>query len=537
MATCNATHQGRGIEELEANRRSKELPVVLASELDQENRDLARQGIQPVLKREFNQFSTISFAASVSACFATVCTTFRFPLRAGGAAAAIYCWWGGGLMALTLAFSVAELTSAYTTSGGIYHAASKLAPRKWAAFAAWVVGWLNLFGQICGVASVEYGAAEILLATVSALNHTYRPAPQHTVAVMVAGTILTGIINSMNTKWLSKTTASYVVFHGITIVICCTTLLYMCKDKHSVTYVATHFESSSGWEPQGYSVLFGLLSVSWVITDYDASSHIAEEVKTPEKVVPRAIGGAMTLAYLFGGLFTTSLVFVMGDPSEVLSTHLDQPVIQIFVNVLGPAGGAVFAFAAYVIMKMCAITAMQALGRTVFAFSRDKLIPGHWIWTRTNRTTGTPIYAVWLCVLICISVDLIALASTVAITAIFNLTVIALDLSYVIVVLLKIFSKTWQRGPIHLGRLSLFLDWMGCAWTIFITVLFLQPVVMPVEASTMNYAVVFFVALLVWIFGSWYLVGRKHFKGPSSHVDMVESSPPSSSRQDSVDDK
>ncbi|KAF2220978.1 amino acid/polyamine transporter I [Elsinoe ampelina] len=426
-------------------------------------------------------------------------------------------------MVYTLVLSVAEITSAYTTSGGIYHAASQLAPPKRAALAAWVVGWLNLFGQICGVASVEYGAAEILLATCSIITDgTYKPNNRHTVGVMVLGTFLTGFVNSMSTKWLSKTTVAYIIFHGLVIVTCCATLLSISDDKHTSAYVMSHFESSSGWHPSTYSALFGLLSVSWTITDFDASSHIAEEVRHPEIVVPRAIALGMLLAYIFGGIFTTTLAIVMGDPASILSTPLGQPVIQIFLNVLGKHYGALFAFTAYLILKISGITAMQALARTEFAFSRDKLIPGHRIWVRTCARTKTPVYAVWLCVVVCAAVNLIALASTVAILAVFNVFVIALDLSYVVVILLKVLGGRWAPGPLHLGRASRWCNLVGVVWTVFIAVMFVQPVVRPVEGQTMNYASVFFVVLLVWIFASWWFVGRKHFRGPAAQVEMVE---------------
>jgi amino acid transporter len=44
-------------------------------------------------------------------------TTFSFPLYAGGASAAIWCWLIAGFGALCLALSISELASAYPTSG------------------------------------------------------------------------------------------------------------------------------------------------------------------------------------------------------------------------------------------------------------------------------------------------------------------------------------------------------------------------------------------------------------------------------------
>jgi amino acid transporter len=70
-----------------------------------------------VFKREFSMWSCFSFALSISGLFATVMTTFSYPLYAGGGASAIWCWLIAGIGALCLAFSISEIVSAYPTSG------------------------------------------------------------------------------------------------------------------------------------------------------------------------------------------------------------------------------------------------------------------------------------------------------------------------------------------------------------------------------------------------------------------------------------
>jgi hypothetical protein len=96
----------------------------------------AQFGYNPVFKREFGYLSTFSFAVSISGLFATIMTTFSYPLYAGGSASAVWCWLisGAGCMCIAvsarvptqnltrlinLQCSVAELVSAYPTSGGL----------------------------------------------------------------------------------------------------------------------------------------------------------------------------------------------------------------------------------------------------------------------------------------------------------------------------------------------------------------------------------------------------------------------------------
>jgi amino acid transporter len=62
-------------------------------------------------------WSCFSFALSISGLYATIMATFSYPLYAGGAASVTWCWLIGGAGALSLALSIAEIASAYPTSG------------------------------------------------------------------------------------------------------------------------------------------------------------------------------------------------------------------------------------------------------------------------------------------------------------------------------------------------------------------------------------------------------------------------------------
>ena len=179
---------------------------------------------------------------------------------------------------MCIACSVSELVSAYPTCGGLYFTVSRLAPKKWVPSISWFVGWINLLGQVAGVASSEYGGAQILLAAVSmGSDFTYVPTTGATIGVMAALTVLCGAVNSLSTYWMEKMTKSYVIFHVLVLVTCCIALLAKTPNKNNASYVFTNVTPDSGWTPKGFSFLFGFLSVSWTMTDYDATAHITEE--------------------------------------------------------------------------------------------------------------------------------------------------------------------------------------------------------------------------------------------------------------------
>ncbi|TAQ84802.1 hypothetical protein B7494_g6868 [Chlorociboria aeruginascens] len=483
---------------------SGERRILNLEELSDADAQLAAQfGYNPVFKREFGYLSTFSFAVSISGLFATIMTTFVYPLDAGGSASAVWCWLISGAGCMCIACSVAELVSAYPTSGGLYFTISRLAPSQWVPSVSWITGWINLLGQVAGVASSEYGAAQMLLAAVamgSGYNEdlaafNYQITTGATVGVMAALTVLTGLVNSMSTYWMEKMTKGYVIFHVLVLVTCSIALLAKTDNKHNAKYVFTDVDSSSGWKPVGFSFLFGFLSVSWTMTDYDATAHITEEIREPEVKAPWAISVAMLFTYIAGFLFTIVLCFCMGDldsDSSILKNTIDQPVAQLFYNSLGPAGGIFYTVCGFLIIKFVCFTAMQALGRTVFAFSRDKLLPFSGAWTKINSFTGTPLYAVWISVF----------------------CAIALDWSYCIPILCKLFFGRFEPGPWHMGKLSVFVNAWACLWTLFVSIIFLLPTGRPVTADTMNYAPAFLVLILVASYIYWFISGRKFYTGP-----------------------
>ncbi|KUJ07917.1 amino acid transporter [Mollisia scopiformis] len=501
---------------VEINGPDGQRKTVNLAELNEADAQLAAQfGYNPVFKREFGYLSTFSFAVSISGLFATIMTTFSYPLYAGGSAAAVWCWLISGAGCMCIACSVAELVSAYPTSGGLYFTISRLAPQDWVPALSWVTGWINLLGQIAGVASSEYGAAQMLLAAVSiGSDFNYAITTNTTIGVMAALTVLTGLVNSLSTYWMEKMTKTYVIFHVLVLVSCAIALLAKTDNKHDAKYVFTDVNSTSGWTPVGFSFLFGFLSVSWTMTDYDATAHITEEISEPEVKAPWAISLAMLFTYLAGFLFNIVLCFCMGDPSDILASSLDQPVAQLFYNSLGKSGGIFYTVCGFLIIKFVCFTAMQSLGRTVFAFSRDRLIPFSNVWTKINPLTGTPLYAVWISVFWCIAINLIGLGSYAAISGVFNVCAIALDWSYCIPIFCKIVFGKFERGPWHMGKFSVFVNSWACLWTFFVSIIFILPTGRPVTATTMNYASAFLVLILGAAAIFWYISGRKYYTGP-----------------------
>ncbi|KAK0751798.1 amino acid/polyamine transporter I [Schizothecium vesticola] len=482
---------------------------------DDADKTLEALGYTPVFKREFSTWSSFSFAMSISGVYGTLMSTWIYGLQAGGAAAIMWSWVVGGAGAWALAISIAEISSAYPSSGAMYFTLKFLAPEDQVPFLCWMSGYINLVGTITGSAATEYASSELLLAAISIIsNFSYLPTTHHVVAVMALLTVVHASINTLSTVWLNRLTSGYVVFHVSILVSACATLLAQTENKHTIRYAFTDFQPTSGWSPPGFAFLFGCLTPAWIMTSADSTARIAEEAKDPSRVVPKAIANATTFTYIIGFLFNLVLVLCMGNPLDLINSPSGQPVAQLFFNAMGRGPAIFFTLSGFAVMNLVAIPGIQSGSRTIFALARDDLLPFSDTWKRISPRSQTPIAAVWVYAALEITVNLLGLASDTAIGAVFNVCTVALNLSYIVPIVCKMVYGRFERGPWHLGRWSMLANAVAVGWNGFMAVVFFFPTTLPVTPENMNYAVVVFVFVLLFAVGFWFTHGRHFYTGP-----------------------
>jgi amino acid transporter len=122
-------------------------------------------------------------------------------------------------------------------------------------------------------------------------------------------------------------------------------------------------------------------------------------------------------------------------------------------------------------------------------------LPDGGFFGKISIRTSTPLRAIWLSTIVGILPVLLDLASPIASNAVFSLTAIALDLSYVIPIFCRrVFHShpdvMFKPGPFFMGY-----GWLGwacnticIAWTLFVCVIFALPTNFPVTVANMNYS-------------------------------------------------
>jgi amino acid transporter len=309
---------------------------------DEDDKKLEAMGYVPSFKREFTNLATISFAFSIMGLCSSVATTFNTPLLLGGPSSVTWCWILGATTCFTLGASIAEIVSAFPAAGGLYTASAKLVPKKHRPIVGWFVGWLTILGYAAGISSTEYGLSSMIwAAVVVAKDGNYEISSGKTVGLFVVLLIIHGTLNSLTTRHLATLAKGFVFVNLgtsalIIIVLLATTSRH---DMHSASYVFGSegiINQTNGWN-SGLAFFFGLLSVQWTMTGYDATSHISEEVKRASYAAPAAIVIAVIGTGLLGWLLNIVLVLCSG-PLTDLPGPSGSAFLQIMTLRMGKEG-------------------------------------------------------------------------------------------------------------------------------------------------------------------------------------------------------
>ncbi|KAK8152535.1 amino acid permease, variant [Phyllosticta citrichinensis] len=489
---------------------------------DDDERLLARMGYAQELRREFTQWSTVSYAISILGVLGSVPATFGSPITAGGPATAVWAWFIGSTMAMCMARSVAELVSAYPTAGGMYFVAKHVVPPEHIAVWAWVIGWSNFLGQAAGVASLAYSVSQMVLAAAVMTSgqradgsYSFVPNALQTVLLAILVLCLFGVICSLTTRALHRIVLWFAPINILASVGICIALLVLTPNKQSAKWVFTEVTDGSGWGNRGFSFLLGFLSVAWTMTDYDGTTHMSEETQDAAIRGPVAIRLAILVSGLVGWMLTVTFCFCLTEYDPIVNTATGLPVAQIFLNAGGRTGGTAMWFFVILIQFFTGCSAMLANARMTYAFARDNGLPFSDHWSKINQHTGTPLNAVWLVVFFCACLDLLGIGSTRTIYSIFNVTAPALDLSYVaVIVARRVYEHRvpFVDGPYTMGRWSKPINAVACSWVLFISVILFFPAAWPVDARNMNYAVCVAAAIALFSFGWWWMSAHRHFQ-------------------------
>jgi len=307
---------------------------------------------------------------------------------------------------------------------------------------------LTVLGWQAFVASVGFLNGTMAQGLIILTDPQYEPKPWHSV-MLFWGVILCGVlVNTFISSWLPKLEGMILILHILGFFAILLPLVIL--GPHAPpSQVFQLFINSGKWPTKELSWFVGLLGNVYAFFGADGAIHMSEEIQNAATVVPKAIVFSIVLNGVMGFGIALALLFCIGDIDAALHTKTHFPFIEIFYQAVGSITGAALMTSIIITLSLCATVGIVAsASRQLWAFSRDRAVPGWGHIQRVNSKSAIPVLAVSLTVVTACLLALIVLGSSTAFNDIVSLSVVGLFGSYFLVAVLLLWRRL--RGDIKL---------------------------------------------------------------------------------------
>ncbi|PSN60203.1 GABA permease [Corynespora cassiicola Philippines] len=483
---------------------------------------MRRLGKQQLFKRNFGFLSILGFALILMGTWEALLGTVAFGLGNGGPSGLLYTYLGVWIGFFLIATSMAEMASMAPTAGGQYHWVSEFSSPKYQKQLSYLIGWLGILGYQVGVTIGGFLSGQIIQGLIVLNNPSYDYQRWHGTLIAMLITILVALFNIFMASWLPFIETLILILHlaawvGVIVP------LWVLAPKTPHAQVWNSFVDS-GWGNTGVACLVGMITNVGSFIGSDAPVHMAEEVKSASKLLPRVMIFTMMINGAMGFITLVTFCYCVGDLEAALTTPTGFPIIQVFYSATGSAASTSVLCSLLILLNLVNnLTNMAGASRQIFAFARDRGVPfSNWV-SRVPSRFDVPVNSIAVsafcaCVLHCINIG-----STIAFNIILSVGTVSLITSYVT----SIGCITWRRikglpllpSKFSLGRkLGLVVNLLSLGFCALIYVFAFFPPTPDPPTVSMNWAIVVYAGVL-GIAGAYYVAEAKHhYEGPVEYV-------------------
>ncbi|CDK27684.1 unnamed protein product [Kuraishia capsulata CBS 1993] len=473
------------------------------------------------LSRKLTVSSMIGLGFSLMGVPFGVSTTLSIGLIDGGSATILWGWVTVTLLSLCVALSLAEVSSKYPSSGGTYHFAAILANEKYSLVASWFTGWFLIMGNWTMFISIVYGGSQFILSVLGLKDDEYKSDSILTLMLYICLVIFCAFVNLKLSKYLEKINTLCIYWTIYTVLIMDVLLMLFSSSFHDVKYILTNFDASrSGW-PDPIAFLIGLQSASFTLQGYNMIPAMSDEVKNPERNVPKGMIFSVLVAGVTGVIFIIPILSILPELTLLLDSNPDifpidlvfklstQSLLVSFVLVLLLIGTVLFA----------GIGTLTTASRLTYAFARDGALPYKDLWTHVDdmgEQSIVPRNALFLSTVVSILLSLLSLVSSSAFSAFVGSAVISLSLASGIPILCLLLNKRRKIRGAHfkLHKFGWVFNAISLIWVSLSIIILCMPPQIPITVRSMNYAFVVSILFGVSATIAYFLWGKGHFHGP-----------------------
>jgi amino acid transporter len=492
--------------------------------LTDDERILHKLGYAQELFRAMGVFRNFAISFTIISILAGCLTSYYLAFQWGGPVSVEWGWIVVGVFTTFVALSMAEIASAYPTAGGLYYWSSKLGNAAW----GWFTGWFNLIGLIGIIGAVAYGLAVYATAFFN-LVWQYPNDRHHIFYLFAAFMVAATLVNVFDVRITSSINAISAYWHVIGVLIIVFALIIVPSHHQSFGYVFGQTVNNSGFSGHGWGhpmfwMVFAIGSIGmaqYTLTGYDASAHLAEETHKASRSAAVGMVWAVIGSVIAGFILLTAITFAIPSRTGVLSQYT-YITTYIWQTSMGTHWAEVLLFIVVLAQFYCLTACVTSGSRMLFAFSRDRAVPGHQMW----RSVSKHRVPVWSCFamgalgfLLLVPTWWNNLAGYYVGTSVGTT---GLYIAFILPVFLRYRQGTnFQHGAWSLGKHHKWINPIAMVWVGFISIIFMLPTApggIPWNHAwgwnLANYAPVTIGGAFILFGGWWVISANKWFVGP-----------------------
>lgn len=297
------------------------------------------------------------------------------------------------------------------TSGGQYYWVAMLAPKSYRKFLSYItgmpmqdsigmeqahrIGWITLIGWQAVTASTLYICATLIQGLTVMANPSFTPTLWQGVLLVWAMVAFSGkfvflsifhsglefthyavFFNTTLGNLLPHVEALGMILHVVGFFAILVPMIYLSGRVDAKT-IFTTFQNDGLWPTQGLAFMTILSGAVFDFLGSDSVIHMAEETQNAARVSPKSMfisiifNGALGLAALIATMVCTT------DLDAALTSPIQPAFMAIFLQTTQSVAGAMIMAVILLLMQVfAAIGIMAATSRMLWAFARDRGVPG-----------------------------------------------------------------------------------------------------------------------------------------------------------------
>jgi amino acid transporter len=314
------------------------------------------------------------------------------------------------------------------------------------------------------MATVAMGAASFVA---NVIGLTITPAMQAVIAIII---LVLGTLANLQGRGVIKILMTGSIIAEIVGSVGLGIWLLLFHTEQPLSSITTGLDTVVGSGFTNSSFLIAMAFVGWAFVGFESAGSIAEEVKDPQRTLPKVVLFSLTFVASVVAFAALAVILAIPDPAKVMSGETGDPVFSTLVYALGE-GPAKVAQVLFAIGFLASFLALQtSASRVIWSYARDKALPLEKSLSALRGKSAIPANAVIVASVVgAIMIGASQLAPNFYALMV-NFTTGGFYISFLFPVagfVVVLFSNKWKSGPFTFGAKMKVISIFALIWTIF----------------------------------------------------------------------